>query len=63
MKFEGRDSAGEPADEVAGKELDEDELVVPMLLLFYMSYGAVRTVRTATSAVELEEGLPLVRAA
>src|ERR1017187_565500 len=41
MKLEGRGSAGE----FTATSLDEGELVALILLLFYMCYGAVRTMR------------------
>src|SRR5208283_3893727 len=59
MKLEGRGSAGG----LGATSLDEVDLVVLILLLFYMSHGAVRTMRAAASAFHLQEDLPVVCAA
>src|ERR1017187_764533 len=60
MKLEGRGSAGE----FTATSLDEGELVALILLLFYMCYGAVRTMRAATARLDLrQEDLPVVPAA
>jgi len=61
-KLEGRGSAGDSG--AASEGPDESELVGLMLLLFYMSYGAVRTVRAADAGPDLrQEDLPVVQTA